>query len=263
MISWRFNATTSDISFGANASQAPLAQTVLALFYATGSGEGGTGYVMSRTPVSSVNGPRMSILDNTAAPQIFFGGHSTGNAGQPSFTGNANTITYGKWHHCAATWDGTLTGSTGVLAYVGIEGKALALVAGTTANGTTAADAGSANALHVGNRGGTDRTFNGDIAYVAQWNRVLSLDEMLRAQFQGPLSVKGGLTFFWDGQRDLAPYQLPPVSITDLALGFLPPPQFRPMVPKRVRLNSAAAATVFIRMVGDNFRLAGPGGLAG
>lgn len=242
MCSQRFDATTSDVNLGVNAAQAPTAQTILVLCYPIASGEGGFGYVVSRTPSASSSGPRLLLVNTNSA--INFAGHSTGSASNPSRTAANNSFVYGQWQHIAAIWTGGLAAATSIQMYAGQNGLALTETAyGAAIDGVTAADSGSANSLHVGNREGTDRTFNGDIAYVAQWNRALSLTELLTAQKYGPLAVRGGLILYWNGARDLGPYAMLP-KVLALTPGFTIPAQFNPvpMRPVYWRVKAPAVA---------------------
>lgn len=264
MRSVRFDASLADINFGARVTQAPLAQSVIVLMYPLGAGKGGSfAATFARTSSGGVDGPRAFIEHNAASPRYTFGGDSTGVLGSPQRTSANGSIVYNQWQHVAGTWDGTLTGSTGIKIYIGQKGAPLAETASYSAtfDGTGTAGSGSTKNLHLGTREGLDVTFNGDIAYVAQWNRALTLTELLKAQYFGPLSVRGGLVLYWDGERDLGPYSMKSSNIF-LQPGFEIPPQFCPV---RLRRNyaAAAAAGVFIKLVGDNFRLAGGGGLAG
>lgn len=262
MISQRFNATTSDISFGVRGSQTPSAQTILALIYPIGSGETSQGTILSRTPGTVVD-PFFFVDHNAGAPRLAFTTNSSGSGAERPLVWSAdNTITYGAWQHVAMTWDGGIAVAN-IHDYIGLRGSPLAETAyGFTADGSGTATYGGANELHIGSKTGQSSTFNGDIAYVAQWRRVLNLAELKKAQRFGPLAVLGGLILFWDGQRDLGPYAMTPTAVIALTAGFTIPIQFRP-APKRTIYGTAAAAGVFIKLVGDNFRLAGGGGLAG
>lgn len=243
----RFNATTSDVSFGAQASQAPLAQTILALTYPIAAGEGNNPAILSRVPSASTSGPRFFISD-TAPNQLVINGHSTGSAGAPQRAGPVNSITYGAWQHVCGTWTGGLTASTSIQLFTGLKGSPLTEVASyaSASNGTTAADAGAANTLHIGNREATDRTFNGDIAYVAQWNRVLSIPEMRIAQFLGPGVVSSGLIMYWDGERDLGPYHMKVISKVALGTGFTVPPLVGSSILRRYFKSAQAAGGLLI-----------------
>lgn len=238
MKSTRFAQSASGISFGAHTSQTPSAQSYLALFRTIG---GGTtqNTLITRDPGDAGNGPTWRLSDGGGGNRIHqFLGASTGTAFQPNVSGAAGSVTLGVWQHAAATWDGGLL-STGIHIYVGV-GKPLSE---TTyqgpVNGTTAAAYGGANALMVGNYTADTRGLNGDMAYVAQWDHVLTLAELRQAQMFGPLSVRGGLILFWDGERDLGPYSLKPTLIRARTTGFTIPATYAP-VPKRARIFASA-----------------------
>lgn len=205
-----FNATTTDLNFGTRL-PAVTAQTMLALCNPVGIGEGTFGYLMARTPSASGSGPRVFIQDSSGAPQIVVAFHSSGGAGLPFRSSAFSSVTYGVPVFMAFRHDGSLTAAN-ISIYQSIISKPLAELAyDTTSDGTTAFDAGAANNFHVGNRENTDRTFNGEIYFLARWNRMLALSELWKAQFDGPLSVPRGLIFCWANDRDYGPYQLQPI----------------------------------------------------
>ena len=211
-----FNATTSDINLGASAPQDCLAQTAMSLCYPVASGEGGAGYIFALTTSATSNGPRFVHLDNTANPQFGMQCNSSGTAGAPVHNSDSNSAPYNNWYHVVGTWDGGIN-ADGVQVYIGQNGATLANKTTNGANfvnGTTAGSVTAGRNLHIGNREGTDRTFNGIIAYVARWNRVITLDEMILAQQRGPLAVPKGLILCWANDRDYGPYHLAPTSRT-------------------------------------------------
>lgn len=219
------------MQFGAHPSQAPIAQSALALIRPIASGENNIEYVFSR--FGTIGAATIFAAHNLGAPRAGGGGSSTGASGNPSRQAADNSIVYGQWQHVAMSWNGGLIASTAIKIYVGQKGAPLAETAYSTAeaNGLTAASSSPAEPLNIGNRGTFDRTFNGDIAYVAQWNRVLSLQELRTAQAFGPLAVRCGLIFFWDGERDWGPFHLQPTSKIALVLGVKPPYKFLPKIP--------------------------------
>ena len=211
-----FNATTSDINLGASSAQDCLAQTALALCYPTGAGEGNAGYIFALTTSATSNGPRFVHLDNSGNPQFGLQCNSSGTAGAPVHNSDSNTAPYNNWYHVAGTWDGGIN-ADGVQVYIGQNGATLANRTTNGANFVNGTGSGSVTAgrnLHIGNREGTDRTFNGIIAYVARWNRVLSFEELVLAQQRGPLAVPKGLILCWANDRDYGPYKLKPSSRT-------------------------------------------------
>lgn len=210
MGSRRFNATTSDVNFSTlgGGAQSLTVHSVLAYVYPTGSGEGGFGWVWGKAP-SATAGNSMIVDHNAGSPRIQFRGSSTGTAGQPVRTSNTGLMAYNEWLHIAGTWSGSLTASSSIRILVGRNGAPLAEVTySSSADGTTAVSSNSTDEMHIGNRNGADRTFNGDICYVARWNRILSDAEFLRAQRFGPLSIRNGLVLCWVDGVDLGPMRL-------------------------------------------------------
>lgn len=230
-----FNATTSDINLGVQASQAIGAQTTLAYIKTAGAGESNFGYIWGQTPSASSSGPRFYVFDDGANPtrRFIFQGHSTGTAGAPGRNTANDSATVGQWFHVGATWDGGLA-ATGIKIYYGKAGAPLAEETGYTSpsDGTGSASYGVGNEFHIGNRAGTDRTFNGQIGYVVRWNRVLSKQELLIAQVFGPESVPEGLILNWRAGEDNGPLGLSAVSKTAVVESAAPPfmPIYAPAV---------------------------------
>lgn len=217
-----FNATTSDINFGLATSQDLAAQTCLAYVYGLGAGEGNNGYIFAKVASASTDDVRFFVAHNSGSPQLTFGSGSGGVASQPNRTAASNSFVYNQWAHVAATWQASLTAST-IHLYQGFNGAPLSEPSyAATNDGSGVLRTGIGNNLHVGNRENTDRTWNGTIAYVARWNRILALPELRQAQQYGPLTVPNGLVLCWSGYRDYGPYGLRPSSTTALALGQYP-----------------------------------------
>ena len=236
-----FNATTSDSNFGVATSQDLLPQTLLAYVTVAGDGEGTFSYVFGKTPSASINGPRV-FINNTN--NVSFGAHSSGTAAAPQRTAGGTTFSDGDYVHIAATWDGGLL-ATGIAIHLGIANTPLSEVTGYSAstNGTGTVNDGVGNNFHIGNREGTDRTFNGTIYYVARWNRVLTLPELRYAQQNGPLSVPDGLVLCWSGDQDYGPMRLTRSSST--AVTFTGPAPLNARLGSRVErvyFNVGAAA---------------------
>jgi hypothetical protein len=201
-----FNATTSDLAFGLATTQDWAGPTTYLLyFYAAGAGENNLAYMVAKVPSAGTAGTRINLSDSSGTPQIQFGVTST-TANAPNRSSATGTFLYGVWTHAAITWPGSTTAST-IQIYRGVSGVPLVEQAYASAgvNGSGTLNAGSGNNLHIGNRENTDRTYNGTLAYVARWNRVLPLTELRRAQQDGPLSVPEGLILCWSGGRDWSP----------------------------------------------------------
>lgn len=210
-----YDATTSTRNFGLNPQLDTGPRTIIALTYPEGSGEGTTGVIVGQQPTGGLNdGPRFSIEHASGSPNLQYRQSSSGSAGAPARNAAASSVTYNAWNHVAVTYDGGLTGSTAIRLFNGINGAQIAECSyGGAANGSGSIRTGVGNNYHIGNREDTDRTFNGSIAYVAQWNRVLDLQDIIRAQRQGPLAIPG-LVLLWANSRDYGPYKLRPYIST-------------------------------------------------
>lgn len=135
-------------------------------------------------------------------PKLRFYANSTGTVGSP--TAKSPTIAYNRWYQTAATWDGGLA-ATGIKMYLGDPFKQLLpVVTNSTSNGTTARASDAANALFVGNNtsGTGGYPFDGDIAYVALWSRVLTDQELQRVALYGPKAVNDAVLVFQNGRDE-------------------------------------------------------------
>lgn len=199
-----FNGSTSYIRFAASPSQDLSAQTALAYIYRHSVGEtAGRIFHFGNSGVSAL----LFLLSGSGTPQ--FNGNSSGLATAPQRVSGV-TVPVNAWTHIAATWDGGLLAS-GIALYTGANGRPLTLSAGdSTTNGSGSVLGTAGNQIYIGNRAENDRTFDGAIAYIARWNRVLSSGELIGAQQYGPLSVPSGLVLCWAGDRDFGPYGLRP-----------------------------------------------------
>jgi hypothetical protein len=209
-----FNGTTSDLNFGTALTE-PTAQSALVAFRLFGANENGLGYLFSRVPSASGNGPRLLINDPTMHVTVGF--HSPGSAVNPSRNSSAAYVAVGTPMFLGFSHDGSITAAN-IKIYKGYTGIPMAEETsyGTTSDGGGSFDNGAANNLHIGNREGTDRTLNGPIYYLARWNRVLSLGELRQAQFNGPYHVANGLILCWANGMDHGPYKLRPTSRADI-----------------------------------------------
>lgn len=214
------------VNLGDDANDTSIAQTCLVYTKITGAGGNGNGYVFGRTPSSSINGHRLYIFDNSGGPRLTFGGSCSGGAAhmsRPYREGANNSTTTGSWGHYASTWDGG-NQSSGILLYAGV-GAELAEVGysgiGRDSGGTPIDAVGKP--LYLFNRQGLDRNLDGDVAYIARWNRVLTLTELRQAQADGPLSVPDGLILCWANGQDYSSNAYTPVARATLVEGELPP----------------------------------------
>lgn len=199
------------------------AQTVIA--YCRPSSSNPTfGYLFSKVPSGTVNGPRLFLHDdgNGTTARLKFGAHSTGDAGYPANANSATAgaVTYGSWQHLEATWDGGLLAS-GVRCYVDGTLAQGADLASDDGSGSIVADA--ANPYYMMNRYGLSREFVGDLAYFAVWNRVLNATERTTVRTNGPLAVTSGLVLVWANEQDYGPNTLAPAGRSTHVAGALPP----------------------------------------
>jgi hypothetical protein len=244
------NATTSDTNFGLASSQNFRAQTNLAYIYVTGDGENAFGYIFGKTVSGSTTGTRLFYGSlNT----VTFGDTSTGTAGAPNAV-SVGVFGDNNFAHVAATWDGGVAAS-GIQVYIGQNNNPLADTGMTgLANGTGAAGDVSANVFHIGNREGTDRTFNGTIYYLARWNRVLPLWQLRYAQLNGPLSVPDGLMLCWANNQDYSPTRLAYTSQTAVLMTGRPPlnPYLQrvPVLPNYFNIPAVVTARSYTYVLG-------------
>ena len=222
----RFNGTTSKavLTGGGVEQESGRATTVLAHVYKHGTGEGAIGTIYSR---SSGSTQYLTLSTNPSSGRGFrFAANSTGIAGAPHVNTEDRMVTTGReWQHVAATWTGGLAASS-MQAFVARDGEPLSRSVSGSQGGTTAVlDSGSAT-LNIGNRDDSARTWDGWIHYVARWDRVLDLSELLLAQRYGPEAVMNGLVMLYRDGRDWSPIGLS-VTSTDILGG--PAPSVRSM----------------------------------
>lgn len=219
LTSTELGATGRYIRFVASALNNLGSQTVMSRCRPTGPGGGNIGYLYGKNGSSPASGPRLFVSDNSGAPRISFGAHSTTTASKPTRNGANNSVVYNTWQDLAATWDGTLI-SSGIVVYV--NGVNVSLTYSALENGTGAVADDSAHAVTLLNREDLGREFVGDVAWIAVWDRVLTTTEMDLARSDGPLEVPDGLVLLWANQADLGPNSLTPESRSTYVAGALP-----------------------------------------
>lgn len=214
------------VNLGDDTSDTSIEQTCLVYAKLAGAGGGDNSYVFGRTPSSSIDGHRVYIFHNSGSPRLAFGGSCSGggfNTSRPNIEGENNSATIGSWGHYAAVWAGTNQAGS-ITLYKGV-GATLAEVGysggGSNSVGTPINSVGKP--LYLFNRQGLDRHFQGDVAYIARWNRALTLTELRQAQNDGPLSVPDGLILCWANGQDYGPNAYTPVARAPLVEGELPP----------------------------------------
>lgn len=214
-----FNATTSLYNYGtlgaAYNSNTPC--TWLALIRPTGAGESNFGYIASKVISASATGMRWIVDHNAGSPRIIWG-ISSGSTG-PSQSAPSGSLTYNKWVWVAATYAGGLAAAN-VQLYQGAQHLTEVTSYPAPVAGTGSLNTDASNNFVIGNREGSDRTFNGDIAMVVRWDAVLDVEELNRAVRLGPLAVRPSeLLFCWAGGEDLGPYKKRASTITAKAQG--------------------------------------------
>jgi hypothetical protein len=217
------SAAGSYIDFGDPAAVRDIgAQTVLVYARPTAAGEGGLGYLISKATTAGTSwSPRMIAQDGSTTKRWTFGSSSSGSNLNPGADARAGSLVYGDWQHAAATWDGGLSGS-GVTLYEGLGDLEVSPKYGSY-SGSGSINSNAGGVLTLLNRHNRGRAFVGAVAYIAWWNRVLTLSELLVAQAEGPLSVPVGLILCWANGQDYGPHALTPTARTVFVAGALPP----------------------------------------
>ncbi len=224
----RFDASTSIENLGKSPTQDIFAQTILAHAYTAGAHQNNIGYLCTHGGAAAVN----AFIVGSAALTFNLNGNSSGTTAQPNRT-STGVVVLGTWQTYAGTWDGGLLGN-GIHLYCATQGGGISFplltnVDSTSADGTGSPLAGAGNNLEIGNRTGGNRSWNGSIALIARWRRVLSLNELRQVQILGPQSVPTGLVLCWYNGVDYGPYAMKRVSSTALSKGLVPV-QFCPPV---------------------------------
>ena len=104
---------------------------------------------------------------------------------------SANVITTGSWTHCLLTDDGSLTAANAKIYVAGSE-----VTYATTTNGI-APETAATGVWSLGGRASDNlRNFNGRLANVGVWNRVVTADEIaILAAGYNPQFIMNGLRF--------------------------------------------------------------------
>lgn len=194
------------------------AQTAMAYMRIGAITAGTTQYLLAKAPDGA--GPRLIVGRGPGGQYYFSFGASSSTAAAPNRASADNAIGVGVWTNICSTFNGGLA-STGIIHY--IDGAVVASY-GASANGTIALTSDAANDICLLNRTSDfARSFVGDVAYVARWNRVLSASEVATAKTDGPLAVPDGRILLWANGQDYSPSALTPTSRTTHVDGALPP----------------------------------------
>lgn len=165
-----FNATTSLESAGSPAvldDIIPL--SIDAWIKASGEGENANGRIVAKEDSAALGTGGWAFNMTTTMALIFQRNTSSSNVVR---TTNNNAVLADQWTHVGLTYDGSGLYS-GIVIYV--NGVAATYKTETDAS-TYLSDA--AFNLTIGNRTGTDRTFNGSIGPVRIWNKILTPEQM-------------------------------------------------------------------------------------
>lgn len=178
-------------------------------------------YFFGKTPTGSIDGLRFFINHNGGTPTFVLGGHSSTSPSLPQKSSPTGVVSYNSWQHFGATWSKTIYGSS-ITLYHGA-GVDVTDAGGTGTDGTGVVDSDAAHPVFLMNRYGLGREFTGDYAYIAVWDRVLTLTELRNAQNNGPLSESSGLVLLWANEQDYSTNALTPSARSTFVAGSLPP----------------------------------------
>lgn len=188
-MSWLFNGTTNQANLSQAADGVIMADSgvpfsCVAWIKPRTIGENSQGHIVARA--GGTTGPALRLIATNTIGFVVDG------ATDLVKTANDSLITMDVWQPVAVTWDGVFTTASSVRLYVnGSE------VSGyqTSTDGATPVD-NSAQVFRIGNNQAGSRTFNGFIAHVQIFNRVLNLNEIWAASYL-PGSVRDGLQGYW------------------------------------------------------------------
>jgi hypothetical protein len=154
-------------------------------------GEGGAGVVIAQGPVAT---PRAMLYTWSFIPDAWAfqaGWSTTSPAWYPADVAAVPGPTpYGKWSSLAASYNHGATTNQPTLYSQGFSKGNLAV---TNAAGTVRADN---VAIYIGAASDGTLTFDGLIADVACWNRILTAQELALVHYRGPLAVPSGLQLY-------------------------------------------------------------------
>lgn len=210
------------INLGDDAADTSIAQTILVYAKQTAAPENGFGYFYGRVDSGTIFGHR--FFTATLNSRLGFGGSSTGANDAPFSNGTVGGVLTGTWRHYGATWDGGLASADAINYFMDVGGTLVEdtdILAGPSGSGSSTSAAGKE--VFLLNRKGLGRAFIGSVAYIARWNRVLSLAELQQAHTDGPLSVPSGLILCWANNQDYGPNAYTPVARSTFVAGELPP----------------------------------------
>ena len=155
-----FDLVDDDISIGSGSSIDDVVPvTICARLLVEGNGESNLGYIYGKVSSGSTAGPRFFTDDSSGTNRLSFGLSSTGTSAAPNRTSNDNAYTDNQFFvACARKSDTSVNANTISIFVNGTE-----VSYSSTNDGSTALASDAALTAVIGNRVGTDRTFNGII----------------------------------------------------------------------------------------------------
>lgn len=171
------------------------AYTIVVWMYNTGLGTANGGYMYSKNPSGSAVGRKFNHDDFNVDYTLVFTANSTGSSGNPTRRTSNNFFVENKWYGMCATWDGSLTAAN-IHIYKLENGVFSEATYQTSTDGITAVASDAADTVVIGNRVGGARSFDGSLAFMQVWARVLSNGEMIQALLY-PGSIMNNLRGFW------------------------------------------------------------------
>ena len=172
-----FNGTTSLINCQSGGTLDDIwPGTLTGWFAPDGAGENSLGRLFGKASSQTVTRGVWHLFMTSAGRLEFEKDYTSANLRRTSEV--VTLVTDGSFQHIALTWTGA-TDSTSVKIYKnGVE-----VVYGTSANATGAFISDSSHGLVIGNTEAANRTFDGRIAHVHCFRRVLSADEIKQLMF--------------------------------------------------------------------------------
>jgi len=210
------------VNLGTPAALTNLVQsTIITYCRPANAGQNNFGYMYSKCP-SDGKGPRFYLN----ALERFGYGNASGATLSPTRVSTDARTPYMTWQHLVVTHDMSvlpLAKENIELYYeaAGVMVKETTFTSNLSGSGALFDDA--LNEVYLLDREGGIRAFQGDVAYVATWNRVLDTTELETVRAGGPLDVPGGLVLLWANQADLSPSAITPVARSTFVAGELPP----------------------------------------
>lgn len=172
-MSFRFNGSEGIVDCGSDSDMDNVwvgGATVMAWIYLDGFGENNFGRVIGKVPDGGSAGWTM-FVDAASSGRFQFLHFTSFNSGQ--WASPSGSVVTGQWFHVCVRWTKVASPSAPTLT---IDGADVAVTEITAPFGTNSDD--SSYRLRIGNRGNEDRTFNGRIADLRVYGRLLGDSEI-------------------------------------------------------------------------------------